>query len=156
MKHKHHILPRHMGGTDDPDNIVELTIPEHAEAHRLLWEEHGNEYDRIAWLSLSRQMSLDSAQMEAKREGVRRFHTGRKRSPETIQRMREAQQKNVREGKWRGPSGGHSWSQEAKKRFSKTLTGAKRGPYKKSPCPNCGMMVAGNSMARWHGDKCTR
>ena len=34
MKHKHHIIPRHMGGTDDPSNLIELTIEEHAEAHR--------------------------------------------------------------------------------------------------------------------------
>ena len=26
IKHKHHIIPRHMGGTDDPINLVELTI----------------------------------------------------------------------------------------------------------------------------------
>jgi hypothetical protein len=35
MKHKHHIIPKHMGGTDDSDNLVELTIEEHAEAHRI-------------------------------------------------------------------------------------------------------------------------
>ena len=23
LKHKHHIIPRHAGGTDDPSNIVE-------------------------------------------------------------------------------------------------------------------------------------
>jgi predicted molibdopterin-dependent oxidoreductase YjgC len=32
MKHKHHIIPKHMGGTDDESNIIELTIEEHAEA----------------------------------------------------------------------------------------------------------------------------
>lgn len=52
MKHKHHIVPKHMGGTDDPSNIVELTVEEHAEAHKKLYEEHGNEFDRIAWKAL--------------------------------------------------------------------------------------------------------
>jgi len=33
MKHKHHIVPKHMGGSDDPSNLIELTIEEHAEAH---------------------------------------------------------------------------------------------------------------------------
>ena len=36
--HKHHIIPKHMGGTDDPSNLIELTIEEHAEAHRKLFE----------------------------------------------------------------------------------------------------------------------
>ena len=26
MKHKHHIIPKHKGGTDDPSNLVELTV----------------------------------------------------------------------------------------------------------------------------------
>ena len=41
--HVHHIIPKHMGGTDDPSNLTQLTIEEHAEAHRILYEEHGNE-----------------------------------------------------------------------------------------------------------------
>jgi len=53
MKHKHHVIPKHAGGTDDPSNIVELTIEEHAEAHRKLYEEHGRWQDRIAWHALS-------------------------------------------------------------------------------------------------------
>lgn len=52
MKHTHHIIPRHMGGTDDPSNLVELTIEEHAEAHRLLYEQHGHWQDKVAWKGL--------------------------------------------------------------------------------------------------------
>jgi hypothetical protein len=53
MKHTHHIIPKHAGGTDDPENLTELTVEEHAEAHRLLFEQHGRWQDRLAWLSLS-------------------------------------------------------------------------------------------------------
>lgn len=42
-----------MGGTNDPGNIKSLSIEEHAEAHRLLYEEHGKIEDRLAWLGLS-------------------------------------------------------------------------------------------------------
>jgi len=26
ITHKHHIIPKHIGGTDDPSNLIELTI----------------------------------------------------------------------------------------------------------------------------------
>ena len=42
-----------MGGTDEPENLVELTPAEHAEAHRVLYEEHGREEDRLAWMGLA-------------------------------------------------------------------------------------------------------
>jgi hypothetical protein len=46
MKHKHHIIPRHAGGTDDPSNLVELSIEEHAEAHRVLYEKYDRWQDK--------------------------------------------------------------------------------------------------------------
>lgn len=42
-----------MGGSDDSSNIIELTIEEHAEAHRLLYTKFGKIEDKIAWLGLS-------------------------------------------------------------------------------------------------------
>lgn len=59
MKHKHHIIPKHMGGTDDSDNLVELTIEDHAEAHRLLYEKYGKWQDRLAWKALSGQIGKE-------------------------------------------------------------------------------------------------
>jgi DNA modification methylase len=41
LKHKHHIIPKHQGGSDDPSNLVELTVEEHALAHKLLYEQYG-------------------------------------------------------------------------------------------------------------------
>jgi hypothetical protein len=78
MKHKHHIIPKHRGGTDDPSNIVELSIEEHADAHRKLYEEDGNEFDKIAWNVLSGQMEFTEASHRAIREGASR---GGKNSP---------------------------------------------------------------------------
>ena len=53
MKHKHHIIPKHMGGTDDSSNMIELTIEEHAEAHRILWEKYNKKEDYLAWQGLA-------------------------------------------------------------------------------------------------------
>jgi hypothetical protein len=52
IKHKHHIIPKHMGGSDDTSNLIELTVEEHAEAHRKLYEEFGHFQDKLAWQGL--------------------------------------------------------------------------------------------------------
>jgi len=53
LKHKHHIIPKHMGGSDDSSNIVHLTVEEHAEAHKKLYDEFGRWQDLVAWKGLS-------------------------------------------------------------------------------------------------------
>lgn len=53
MSHKHHIIPKHMGGSNDSSNIIELSVEEHAEAHRILFEKHGYIQDYIAWKGLT-------------------------------------------------------------------------------------------------------
>jgi hypothetical protein len=72
IKHKHHIVPKHMGGSDDPSNLVELTIEEHAKAHKKLWEEHGHWQDELAWKGLSGMSSKGEIIQEImKRNGER-------------------------------------------------------------------------------------
>ena len=71
MKHRHHIVPKHMGGTDGPNNLIELSIPEHALWHWCEWRLWKREYDRIAWLSLSGQINLSEAKRQAQLEGAR-------------------------------------------------------------------------------------
>lgn len=44
----HHIIPKSEGGTDDKDNLVELTGREHFVAHKLLWMGEPNNYSRAA------------------------------------------------------------------------------------------------------------
>lgn len=59
--HMHHIIPKHMGGSNEPSNLIKLTVEEHAEAHRKLWEEHGKLEDHIAYRMLSGQISAADA-----------------------------------------------------------------------------------------------
>ena len=43
---RHHIVPRSLNGTNDKDNIVNLTAREHYIAHLLLWKIYKNtEYE---------------------------------------------------------------------------------------------------------------
>lgn len=53
MKHKHHIIPKHMGGTDDPSNLIDLTVEEHSQAHLKLYEQYGKKEDLCAYYMLS-------------------------------------------------------------------------------------------------------
>ena len=61
-----------MGGTDDPENIIELTIDEHAEAHRILHEKYGHWQDLIAWKGLAGLLTSDECTFIAMQEGGKR------------------------------------------------------------------------------------
>jgi len=95
MKHIHHILPKYLGGSDDPINLIELTVEEHAEAHRLLYEQHGNWQDYCAWQALSGRIG----QEEALRMAQGMANKGRKRTPEQIERIKAAVR--IRNERWK-------------------------------------------------------
>ena len=105
MKHKHHIIPRHAGGTDDPDNIVVLSIEEHAEAHLKLFEEHGNQFDWIAYECLSGMITKEEVMEYQLSEAGKRggaankgrvpWNKGKKASAESRQKMSESAQSRV-------------------------------------------------------------
>ena len=75
-----------MGGTDDPNNLVKLTVEEHAEAHRILYEQYGNWQDYCAWQALSGRIGQE--EILRMKQGM--ANKGKKRSPETIFKMKEA------------------------------------------------------------------
>jgi hypothetical protein len=93
-----------MGGTDESSNIVELTIAEHATAHRLLYEQHGKVQDKIAWLMLSgktteaeklrialataafQEFVHDPVRSESWRQKISEGLRGKKHSSETIEK----------------------------------------------------------------------
>jgi len=61
LKHKHHILPKHAGGSDDPSNLIEVTVEEHAELHLSLYLEHGMWQDWLAYNGLIGRISTEEA-----------------------------------------------------------------------------------------------
>ena len=51
-KERHHIIPRCMGGSDEPENLVDLTPEEHYLAHQLLVKIHPNNYKLVKAASM--------------------------------------------------------------------------------------------------------
>ena len=92
--HKHHIVPRHAGGTDDPSNLVELTIEEHAEAHRILYEQYSRQEDYLAWKGLAGLIGKDEmvrakCALNSSRPGNLNTFYGMKHTDETKRKISE-------------------------------------------------------------------
>jgi hypothetical protein len=69
-RHRHHLIPKHMGGTDDEENLTPpISIQLHAEFHRQLYEEFGKTEDLIAWKALSGRITSEEARLEAAKAG---------------------------------------------------------------------------------------
>lgn len=89
---KHHIIPLHEWkrrinpkatrrdlNFNAPDNYVWLTTEQHAQVHQLLFELYQNEFDRIAYQTISGQIGKE----EATRLAGIVAHTGTKHSAKT-------------------------------------------------------------------------
>lgn len=115
MKHKHHIIPKHSGGTDDPSNLIELTVEEHAEAHRLLWEKYGKREDYIAWVGLSKSIGKEEI-IKLVLSMAGKKSSGFKGKSHSIDHMNKLKEINT---------GNRYWSDRKHKEESKKLIGQK-------------------------------
>jgi len=92
--HKHHIIPKHAGGTDDPSNLIELTLEEHANAHKKLFEQYGRQEDFLAWKGLAGligkdEMFLLKCSLNSSRPGELNTFYGMKHTDETKRKISE-------------------------------------------------------------------
>lgn len=53
MRHKHHLTPKYLGGSDESQNLIEVSSTQHAMFHYCNWQLWGNEQDKIAWRALA-------------------------------------------------------------------------------------------------------
>lgn len=169
MKHKHHVIPKHMGGTDDPSNIVELTIEEHAEAHRKLFEEHGKWEDEVAWKALAGIISKKEATIRAINEGAKKGYQKRlekflSQPGKTIEdwhkylsecshkagtARRENNPPEVR-SEWARISRS-KWSPESEAKAAENMRKTARATYK---CKHCGKLTRNNASHATHEKRC--
>ena len=119
--HKHHIIPRHIGGTDHPDNIVRLTHEGHAIAHLWLFIMHGRWQDKLAWRCLSGKMTSAEAHSEATKAGMVAYYDAMSSTEraEHFASMGNPGEKNHMYGK--------KHSAESKKLMSKNRSGMTTG-----------------------------
>lgn len=68
--HKHHKVPKHRGGTDDPSNIVEVSVEQHAELHLAEYLTYGLVEDWLAYRGLSGIITHEEAVSEAQSNAV--------------------------------------------------------------------------------------
>ncbi len=60
--HRHHIIPKHSGGSDEESNFTYLTVREHIIAHFLLWKIHKNPNDLRSMKMLGAKLSVKQRQ----------------------------------------------------------------------------------------------
>lgn len=106
IKHLHHKIPRHAGGTDDPSNLVSVTVEEHAELHLDLFLQYGRWQDWVACQMLSG--------IVGKEEGVAQVCRHAAQKP----RSEEFKKKIAAANRRRGPM-----SEETKRKISEAKKG---------------------------------
>jgi hypothetical protein len=169
-----------MGGSDESSNLVELTIEEHALAHKKLWEEHGCWQDEIAYKALSGQIDkqeinyyisvINNLGEKNPMFGKPSYMRGKKHTEESKQKIKEARKKqkiiHSEETKKKiGQSHKNKIISDEHKKFiiesNKKRIGEKRGEYKNkgiqqsiTVCPHCNTQGGYASMKRWHFDNC--
>lgn len=71
--HRHHLVPKHLGGDNSEDNLTPpISIELHAAFHKQLYELFGNQFDYIAWKALDGRIGSEEARIMACKEGQRK------------------------------------------------------------------------------------
>ena len=120
MKHKHHNPPRHRVG--DHDVTIELSITQHAMFHFCEWQLHGLREDRLAWMSLTRQISQEEIQHERSSIGGRN-NAGKQKSTEHRAKISAS---NI-------GGGGFNHTPESKEKHRQSMMGNTNSHSQKSP-----------------------
>jgi hypothetical protein len=157
--HYHHIVPKHAGGTDDPSNLIKVTVEEHAELHFARYLEYGQMGDWLAAFSLSGQISHAEATAEARRDWIARnpdHHAKAGRvggKAPASPKAKESAARLARElGKrpwWNnGSKNTRSWTCPGKEWVEGRIGFRIRNPHPPVVCPHCGKEMVKSNLSR--------
>lgn len=126
-----------MGGSDDPSNLIYLTVEEHALEHKNLWEKYGKKEDYLAWKALSGQLNNQEVWLEKSRLGGKALK-GYKHSEEAKENYKK------------------SWTEERKNKIGKISSALQKGKKKseehknsmKGPRPHVNQTGENNNNAK--------
>jgi hypothetical protein len=157
---KHHIVPRCLGGTDDPSNLASLTPEEHFLAHQLLVKLHPTNV-HLANAAMIMTIHNTEARMNNKlfgwlRKRASQTAKGRPKSEETKAKMRKPKSVEHRANisKAQKANGGNGPANHKEESKNKTRVTMKLRPRANKVCPHCNKEGGFLSMSRWHFDNC--
>jgi hypothetical protein len=162
--HKHHVLPRHAGGTNDKSNLLLCSVSVHAYLHRIRYITHGDEYDRIAYLGLEKTIGKDEMVTRSQKENAMRMIA----DPEHPFGSKENCSKGGRAANnWAANKLNTYGYIQGKKNVESGLLDRIRELTKepvsmalklrnkeKAKCPHCGKVGQNVAMQRWHFNNC--
>jgi hypothetical protein len=148
--HWHHIVPKHAGGTDDPSNLIQVTVEEHAELHFARYLRHGELGDWLAAFSLSGQISHAEATAEARRDWIARNpdHAakagrvgGKAPASEKTKAVASSLASELGKRPWwnNGETTTRSWTCPGDGWVKGRLPHPKKNPPKRVTCSHCGL-----------------
>jgi hypothetical protein len=161
-----------MGGTDDPSNLIKLTVEEHAEAHRKLYEEHGKVEDKLAWQGLAGIIPRQEIVKRASAQGGKTSNKNRLEAGTHLWQNSEHQKQKAMK---RIKDGTHNFFDpevRAKQKIAHAKTLKEKNPVwnqiakgtnkfisdnpinRKVECPHCNKIGPYPQMKRWHFENC--
>jgi hypothetical protein len=163
--HNHHIIPKYMGGTNLPENLVLLHPMDHAIAHFVRHKIYGNPADAWAFNRVISGLKTDlvpyakgfsrpymkKPKSEETKAKISMATKGKKKSAEAIEKMRKSLIGRKATGKSLEALHAHrhlAWTVEAQEKKSAKTKGVPRTYAKNSKPPSIDACIAGGKAGK--------
>lgn len=146
---KHHITPKHEGGTDDAYNLIRLSLKDHRTAHKIRYEMYGNKYDLSAYNFMmgqtkeAKRLICSANGSKSKGKKLTKEHREKLSRPGSLNSFHGKTHSKESREKMRQKAIGRKWKEETKEKLSNTLknnpliTGSRRCEIKGRMYKSC-------------------